>query len=321
MSPPTNNATATAESTLPGRPWHILIPAWFLGLFFIVSAVAKMLSPGAFELYVVQQQVLPSRESAAYAVRFLLAAELFLGLLCFQRAWFRRFTLPAVAGLLLGFSFYLAYLAFVRHDSTSCHCFGELLPMSPRHSLFKNLALLVLVVYLYAKTKGWPPGSWPIPVGLGFASVLIVLVFCPIRHIAVQSTPTPTPAADSPFAKFRDFSGGRTVDLTKGTCLAVFVSLDCDHCHKLVTRIGEAARQEALPPIYLLCLGDATAAPALLTATATDFPYANIDQRLFFDFVGEWPPRLYLLEDGQVRKYWDGEEFSARQLAPWWPRK
>ena len=112
-------------------PQRATLAAWLLGFIFIVSAVAKLYSFGAFELYVVQQNLLHSRVMAAYAVRLLVAAELCLGLACFQRAKFRHFTLPAIFGLLAFFSIYLAYLAFLRTDTESCHCFGELIRMSP----------------------------------------------------------------------------------------------------------------------------------------------------------------------------------------------
>jgi hypothetical protein len=298
---------------------HILALAWFLGCVFVVSAVAKMLSLGAFELYVVQQGLLPSRQLAAYAARGLLAAELFLGLACFTKAWFRRLTLPAAFGMLLVFSLYLAYLAFLKGDSTSCHCFGELLPMSPLHSLFKNAALLAVVAYLYRQVRVWPGGTWRIPAGLAVASALVVGLGFPVRRIAVQPTASggSSLTTKSPFARFREFDG-RAVDLTTGVCLVAFVSLDCEHCQSLVVRLGEAAGLQALPPVYLVCHGDAAVAPQFLAQTGTEFPLALVAPAVFFDYIGDKPPRLYLLEDGQVRAYWDDETFEPAQCAPWW---
>jgi hypothetical protein len=305
----------------PSRSWAVRALAWFLGGVFVLSAVAKMLSLSAFELYVVQQKLLPSRELAAYAVRGLLAAELFLGLACFTRAWFRRLTLPAMGAMLLGFSVYLAYLGFVKGDTESCHCFGELLPMSPLHSLVKNVALLTIVGYLYKGTQSWPRGRWWLPAVLAVISALVVGLGFPVRHIAVAPPApagVPAPPQESRFARFREFDG-RSVDLAQGVNLVAFVSLDCEHCQALVTRLGEVARQQALPPVYLLCLGDAADAPLFLAETGSDFPAACIEPGVFFDYIGEAPPRLYLLQDGQPRAFWDEETFAPTQLAPWWP--
>lgn len=301
--------------------WLPLAAAWFVGLVLIVSAVAKMASLGAFELYVVQQQLLPTRVMAAYAVRLLLAAELFLGLAFFGRAWLRRLTLPATAAMLLGFSFYLAYLAFIKKDSGSCHCFGDLISMSPRESLLKNLVLLALVAYLYRRTRAWVPGSWRVPAVVAAASLLVIGVAFPVRQIDVQPVPGAAAAKPSRFAVFRQFSENTAFDLTRGTVLVAFVSLECEHCRDLVTQLGTESQQQALPPVYLLCLGEEAAAPEFLAATGTAFPYACISPEQFFDFIGERPPRLYLLEGGVVRAFWDTERFERAQLAAWWPAK
>ncbi len=294
------------------------LAAWLLGLVFIVSAVAKLYSLGAVELYVVQQNLLHSRVMAAYAVRLLVAAELCLGLACFQRSRFRHFTLPAIFGLLAFFSIYLAYLAFVRKDTGSCHCFGELIRMSPLESLFKNLALLGLVLYLFRKTRGWPAGSWRVPAGLTAASLLIVLLGFPVRQVVVHPSVETPSTEKSRFAEFREFSDGQAADLTAGTCLAVFVSLDCDHCRALVTSLAEADGQGALPPTYLLCLGETSEVPSFFNDTGAEFPYLCVEPETFFAFIGERPPRLYLLQHGQARAFWDKEAFDPRQLRPWW---
>ena len=304
----------------PVFPKGVTLAAWLLGFVFIVSAVAKLYSLGAVEVYVVQQNLLHSRVMAAYAVRLLVAAELCLGLACFQRAWFRHFTLPAIFGLLAFFSIYLAYLAFLRKDTGSCHCFGELIRMSPLESLFKNLALIGLVLYLFRKTREWPAGSWGVPAGLAAASLLIVLLGFPVRQIDVHPSVETPSTEKSRFAEFRAFSDGQAADLTTGTCLAVFVSLDCDHCRALVTSLAEASGQNALPSTYLICLGETNEAPAFLQDTGADFPYLCAEPETFFAFIGELPPRLYLLQNGQARAFWDSETFDPQQLRPWWSR-
>lgn len=299
---------------------RVTLAAWILGGVFIVSAVAKMYSLGAVELYVLQQNLLHSRVMAAYAVRLLVAVELGLGLVCLQRARFRHFTLPAIGGLLAIFSVYLAYLAFLRKDTGSCHCFGELIRMSPLESLFKNLALVGLVVYLFRKSRGWLAGSWRVPAGLMAASVLIVFLGFPVRQIDVHPSGRPLPTEKSRFAEFSGFSNGQAVDLTTGTCLAVFVSFDCDHCRALVTRLAEVGSQHSLPSTYLVCLGETNEATAFFSGTGADFPYVCVKPERFFAFIAERPPRIYLLQRGQARAFWDTETFDPQQLRPWWSR-
>jgi len=302
----------------PVSPNRITLAAWLLGFVFLVSAVAKLYSLGAVELYVVNQNLLPSRVMAAYAIRLLVAAELCLGLACFQRARFRHFTLPAIFGLLTFFSFFLAYLAFFRKETGNCHCFGELIRMSPLESLFKNLALVGLVLYLFRKTRGWSAGSWRVPAGLAAASLLIVLLGFPVRQIDVHPSAETPSTGKNRFAEFQGFSDGQEANLTEGTCLAVFVSLNCDHCRELVTRLAEADSEQALPSTYLICLGEKNEAPAFFSDTGADFPYLCADPESFFAFIGERPPRMYLLQQGLARAFWDNETFDAQQLRPWW---
>jgi hypothetical protein len=274
-----------------------------------------MVSLGAFEIYLVQQHLLPSRELAAYAARLLLAVELFLGAACFLRAGFRRITLPLTLGMLTVFTLYLVYAAFVRKDTESCHCFGDLLPMSPKESIVKNLILLAMASYLALKTRGWPSGSWRAPAALAVICLVIVFAGLPIRHVPVLPEGKPTPHGESRFAGFRQFSNGLAANLTTGTCLVAFLSLDCDHCASLTARLGEDARQQRLPPLYAIFLGKPEEAPPFLKTANAEFPYLCAEPRVFYNFIGKRPPRVYLLQEGAARRYWDEETFDADQLA------
>lgn len=289
--------------------------AWLLGIVLLSSAVAKVLSLGGFELYLVEQHLLPSRESAAYAARLLLAVELFLGAACFLRAGFRRVTLPLIFGMLTVFTLYLAYAAFVRKETGSCHCFGDLLPMSPKESIVKNLALLALAAYLARKTRGWPAGTWRAPAGLALASLLVVFLALPVRPVPVLPAGKTPPPSESRFSGFRQFSNGLTANLTTGTCLVAFLSLDCEHCASLAARLGEDARQQRLPPLYAIFLGKPQEAPGFLKTANAEFPYLCAEPRVFYDFIGKRPPRVYLLQEGAARRFWDEETFDADQLA------
>jgi hypothetical protein len=190
--------------------------------------------------------------------------------------------------------------------------------MSPLHSLFKNAALLTIVLYLHWRTKAWPRGAWGVPVGLAVACALVVGLGFPIRHIAVEPIQTgiPPEPQESQFARFREFDG-QIADLTKGTCLVAFVSLECEHCHDLVSSLGERSRQGPLPPVYLICYGKAADAPAFLAQTNTAFRFTCVEPGVFFNYIGENPPRLYLLQNGQVRAFWDRDTFDPAQLASW----
>jgi hypothetical protein len=150
------------------------------------------------------------------------------------------------------------------------------------------------------------------------ASLLTVFLGFPVRQVDVHPSAEAPSAEKSRFAQFRAFSDGQTADLTAGTCLAVFVSLNCDHCRELITSLAEADSQNVLPSTYLICLGETSEAPAFFKNTEADFPYLCVDPETFFAFIGERPPRIYLLQHGQARAFWDNETFDPKQLRPWW---
>lgn len=80
-------------------------------------------------------------------------------------------------------------------------------------------------------------------------------------------------------------------------------------------------RRFTLPATYLVCLGETNEAPAFFQDTGADFPYLCVPPEQFFAFIAEKPPRLYLLQRGQPRAFWDHESFDPQQLRPWWPRE
>ena len=41
--------------------------------------------------------------------------------------------------------------------------------------------------------------------------------------------------------------------------------------------------------------------------TQSYFPYTLIDVNIFFDLIGDSPPRIYYLKDGSVAEIWDSD--------------
>ena len=41
--------------------------------------------------------------------------------------------------------------------------------------------------------------------------------------------------------------------------------------------------------------------------TQSYFPYTLIDVNIFFDLIGDSPPRIYYLKDGSVAEIWDAD--------------
>ncbi len=298
-----NNVSTSARPPLSAA-WKARLCVWPLAAIFLIGGVAKLSSLGAFERYIVTHAMAPDLTWAAYEARLLIALELSVGLALLQRAWVHRFLLPATMVLLAGFSLFLAYLGFVKGETASCHCLGEWLPMSPLESLGKNLILIGVAWYGRRHTRHWPPGRWPVPVTMALVAVIAVFVFFPTR-----SRPGPDDGRDgSRFARFTAFSNG-SVDLTEGTVIVGFMSLDCDHCRAVTRELVASA--DALPPVYLVCLGAESMVMEFQIETGSDFPYLIAEPGTYFEFIGNLPPRVYLLRDGKEVAHWDEAAFSV----------
>lgn len=117
-----------------------------LGALFIVSAILKLFTIDTFEIYVYSFHVL-SFTLTAVAARCLIALEFVTG--CFLVAKTQYRWVWWVATLMTaGFTLFLVYVVLFRNDA-NCHCFGELIPVEPLHSIFKNIAILALLVFTY----------------------------------------------------------------------------------------------------------------------------------------------------------------------------
>ena len=118
----------------------------FLGLLFILSAVAKLIGIDHFELYVFSFGWLPLQLCFILA-RLCIGIELAVGVFLLL-GWYPRVVRGVTLGLLVLFSLFLCYVLLMGR-SDSCQCFGQLLSISPAMSLLKNVAMIALL-FLYA---------------------------------------------------------------------------------------------------------------------------------------------------------------------------
>ena len=77
--------------------------------------------------------------------------------------------------------------------------------------------------------------------------------------------------------------------------------MDCEHCQELSEELGILQKEKLLPDTYALYFIEGeTTVEQFEQMTNSAFPYAEIDVNTFFDLIGESPPRVYILNDGEV---------------------
>ena len=273
---------------------------FFLAVTFLFSAYTKAVAPGFFEVLLEQQGLVPSRLYGAWATRFIIALETWLGL-CLLLSFYARFILRFSFLLLVAFSVHLGYLIAIG-ETGNCGCFGEMISMSPLASLGKNIVLLAvngfLLRYKFRGNKK-PRITW----------LFLPLLFAAATLIwPVQTQP------DEVVEKLPTFEAETGIDFANGSYLVAILNLGCEHCQEAAQQIVAWQNNGIdLPQVAALFFaeGDTTVAD-FNTITGSNFPYQMIDVNTFFDLIGSTPPRIYWIVDGQVKQYWDetlGEDF------------
>lgn len=277
---------------------------------FLASAVSKMLSPGIFEIILMDRGFADDREVAAFLSRGLFGFELALGCLLLIPHYLRRVTLPVTFVVLAAFSVYLLVLIVRGGKPDDCGCFGELVQMSPWASFFKNILLMGMTVYLFKNVPDLR--SKPYLGGIVLAvSFVVVFAALPVRDVD-----------DNVFAGITHFEPDRRVDLTDGEYVLGVFNATCEDCQAVAKSLGTYdSSGEKRPELLFLIWGESDEEIVeFFTLSSVRYPFARIDENLFFELIGDAPPRLYWLIDGEIRARWD-EDFIEKLNAAFTSKK
>lgn len=113
-----------------------------IGLFFIATAILKILSINEFELYIYSYGIFNYTLCTLFA-RCLIAFEMCAGL-CLILKWWYKIAWWLLQLSLLGFSIFLIF-AHLRGDA-NCHCLGEFVELNPIQSMIKNIAIMLILI-------------------------------------------------------------------------------------------------------------------------------------------------------------------------------
>ena len=126
-----------------------------IGGMFVIAAILKLMSIDEFEIYIYSFNVL-NFLLTSFVSRIIIAGEFILGLFLILKINY-KFTWNATMIVLILFTLFLIYVAIFRND-TNCHCFGQLVELSPVESIIKNvIAMILLSIDKWTNLK--PPSS------------------------------------------------------------------------------------------------------------------------------------------------------------------
>ena len=152
-----------------------------VGSLFIVSGLIKANDPTGFSYKLEEYfspEVLNLEWLAPYALFMAIAiciVEIVLG-----AATIMGSKIKLVSGLLLAMIVFFTFLTFYSayfEKVTDCGCFGDAIKLTPWESFYKDVALLILIVFLFIQKNKIQENTLKLDVILSFTSVLLIAGF------------------------------------------------------------------------------------------------------------------------------------------------
>lgn len=261
-----------------------------LGLFFIVSAVAKWVDLDRFEIYVFSFQLF-SLNTTFLLARLLIVGELLVGIGLLSNIC-HRFVNGCTVLLLMAFTLFLGYAILVGRTD-SCQCMGAWVNISPTLSLLKN-ALLFLVLLPASRCQPWrwrPRWYVWLPVVL-FPMLAVFITSAPDNWLFC---PDRASHAGEPVPFLRD-PALAPLQLDSGRQAVLFLTPGCRYCRLADQKVTAIRRRHAI---------DSTSIHYVISSRPTassqtfSMPVTVVPDSLFGYMTGGMTPLLVLLENGR----------------------
>lgn len=271
-----------------------------IGVFFIVSAVLKLLGLEHFELYIYSFKLFNLTLSGLIA-RAIIASEILVGILLiikvrYREAWW--FTLL----MLIGFSLLLIYVILFRDDS-NCHCMGELVEIKPSLSLIKNLVAIVLLFFIRNEEDYHFRGRVFALVVAFLVALIPPFVLFPIDNVYNAFSEPEIYDEASLHALMQD-SVMLDVKLDEGNYIVGIVSSGCDFCRTSCLKMSEIAANNELDSTRILywIWGDSISNKKFPSETHTEaFTFVEVHPLSAVRITNSFPLYLFF-KDGEVIK-------------------
>ncbi len=330
-------------------PWAVRI---ILSGFFFLSAAAKLypspvLAITSFEM----KQLLPLGFDECFAPffsRYVIAAEIALGIGLLQTHFLKSIVIPAATLMLGVFSIHLAIeIMNTGGNSGNCGCFGELIPMTPLQSIFKNIASIGLLIYLFFQVKDKEKGQnnpWILSSIFAFSS-LFMFGLTPMESCkkdSFDSTKVVVVEDDKPedilvnqIKKDTVIQGKDTnvivkklyeptpvvsqfsaaiPNIDKGLKLLCFFSPTCDHCQGAGKDIvAVLAKSNVKPKVHIAFQEEPEEVPNFFKIIGREFNHQVFEIRQFMKVFGlsNDVPGVVLMWNGNIIKFYQGSGDAA----------
>ena len=149
-----------------------------IGSVFIIAAFLKLISIDEFEIYIYSFNVF-SFLATTIISRLIIAGELLIGMFLIFNLY-HKFTWTSTLIVECGFTLFLIFVALFRNED-NCHCFGELIELSPVDSIVKNVITIALLFLI--KNDIERKHKTLLPLIFGILSIVVTFVVVPMDSV------------------------------------------------------------------------------------------------------------------------------------------
>lgn len=283
---------------------------FLVGAIFIASATLKMSSIDSFELYIFSYNLF-SLDMSALLARFVIGAEIVLGIGYLSNLYHKQFYYSILVALLLFTLLSICLMVAGRNDS--CHCFGDEVDITPLQSIFKSVVLMVMLRI----SRSVPEWNFNFSITLTSASleryrVCILLSIGVLVAVPFLRYPSHT-LYNIVNNRGADYVAQRIdveqfnlfvrecpeIDWGGRTKIVAFYGTHCQYCRKSAEQISQIIRRNSLSCDALLVAfwGDDKAVEEFKhSSSAVDFAYKIIHPKLLLDIVKGRVPTVVIYD-------------------------
>ena len=271
-----------------------------LGVFFIGTAVLKLLSIDNLEVYIYSFGLF-SYTWTTFFSRLLIFIELIIGISLIFKIFFKQIWWIAML-MMVGFTLFLVYAALFRNDS-NCHCFGSLVELDPRLSIIKNIIVLALLFFIRKENSyDYRPilKRWLLALAI-VTSFVISFVLLPMDviynriHSEKENVNT--------VAFYESLSDSTFVELQHGRYLINYALAGCKFCRLGAEKLVLMVEKHNIPheKIKFVVGGNDDAISKFIEKTNTsDYEHYKIPAPKMMSITFGRFPLYVFLEDGKI---------------------
>lgn len=208
----------------------------FIGLVFILSAVLKLLSIEAVDLFFFDHKLLPW-VLTTFASRFLIGLETIIGLMLIFGIYHKLTKILTFSTLIMFTIYVILKPFFFDVTNENCYCFGDKIQFSDLQTIIKNIILIILALTL-SWAKSWKSKFQKyILIGIIFITLGAIFTVKPPDFIQAKIYKHSVYIRPEVFEYVKGLDQVKKLNIDKGRKVVCWYSTGCKYCKRAAKKI------------------------------------------------------------------------------------